>query len=99
MLPQNTQFDERKAHHLVIPTLKCILLLAKNKSKKAFLNKTNSHLPHSLHPADHTQPEVCLIVKDIDRKDRDYEKTVRKNQQLIEKCKLSSLIAQVNYTL
>ena len=60
------------------------------------LYRNVSPLPHSLHPAGHTQPELCLIVKDLDRKDRDYEKTVRKNQQLIEKCKLTSTIAQVN---
>jgi hypothetical protein len=41
------------------------------------------------------QPEVCLIVKDADKKDRDYEKTIRKYQQLIEKNNLSSIIREV----
>ena len=34
-------------------------------------------------------PQVCLIVKDIDPKDRDYEKTVRKYDNLIEEHNLN----------
>ncbi len=54
-----------------------------------------SKLPHSL-VENENQPEVCLIVKDVDKKDRDYEKTIRKYQQLIEKNNLSSIIREVS---
>lgn len=40
-------------------------------------------------------PEVCLIVKDVDKEDRDYEKTIRKYKKIVEKNGLNSIIKQV----
>lgn len=42
-----------------------------------------------------TIPEVCLIVKDIDKKDRDYEKTIRKYEKLIKDNQLDKIIKKV----
>jgi hypothetical protein len=42
-------------------------------------------------------PQVCLIVKDIDPKDRDYEKTVRKYDNLIEEHNLKRLVSMVYF--
>ena len=44
---------------------------------------------------DDNYPEVCLIVKDVDKTDRDYEKTIRKYQALIDKNNLGALIKKV----
>lgn len=40
------------------------------------------------------QPEICLIVKDAvkDRKDRDYEPTVRKYERIVEENGLKELV-------
>ena len=51
-------------------------------------------MPHSINPAD-KELQICLIVKDVDPKDRDYEKTIRKYKQIIENENLSQLITQV----
>jgi hypothetical protein len=57
-------------------------------------------LPHPLFNSkgkDSVQPEICLIVKDIDKKDRDYEGTIRKYNSIIEKHKLNTVIKQVGF--
>ena len=41
------------------------------------------------------EPEMCLIVKDLDKKDRDYEKTMRKYQSIIEENQLSKWITMI----
>ncbi|RMZ97840.1 ribosomal L1 domain-containing 1-like, partial [Brachionus plicatilis] len=51
-------------------------------------------LPNPLFTED-TSPEVCLIVKDIDKKDRDYEKTIRKYEKIIKDNQLDSIIKKV----
>lgn len=43
-------------------------------------------------------PEVCLIVKDVDKKDRDYERTIRKYTQLIQENNLQNVIKKVRKT-
>ncbi len=60
------------------------------------LQKKTSKLPHSLH-TEENMPEVCLIVKDLDKKDRDYEKTVRKYQELVDKNKCDNIVKQVGF--
>jgi len=53
-------------------------------------------LPHPIHGE--LEPEVCLIVKDADpkkKKDRDFDKSVRKYQQLVNKHNLSSVIKHI----
>jgi hypothetical protein len=45
---------------------------------------------------DDNYPEVCLIVKDVDKKDRDYDKTIRKYQALIDKNNLGAVIKKVS---
>jgi len=53
-------------------------------------------LPHSLHINDKKEnPSICLIVKDVDPKDRDYEKTTRKYQSLVADQSLNSLISMI----
>lgn len=42
-----------------------------------------------------TIPEVCLIVKDIDKKDRDYEKTIRKYEKLVKDNQLDNVIKKI----
>lgn len=44
---------------------------------------------------DETFPETCLIVKDIDKKDRDYEKTIRKYEKIIKDSQLDSIVKKV----
>lgn len=51
-------------------------------------------LPHTLHGPDNL-PSICLIVKDLNKKERDYDKTVRKYEKLVEDAKLSHLIKMV----
>lgn len=57
-----------------------------------------SKLPHSLHKNDNL-PEICLIVKDLDKKDRDFDKTVRKYKAIVEKNGLDSLVKHVIFIL
>jgi len=53
-------------------------------------------LPYSLHTSEaNNMPEACLIVKDLDKKDRDYEKTQRKYQAILEKNKLTDIVKQI----
>ena len=53
-------------------------------------------MPHSLiGDQEQNMPEVCLIVKDLDKKNRDYDKTVRKFQMLVEKHQLNSIVKQI----
>jgi hypothetical protein len=40
-------------------------------------------------------PEICLITKDVDKKSRDYEKTIRKYKSIVENHQLTSLIKHV----
>lgn len=40
-------------------------------------------------------PEVCLIVKDLDKKDRDYERTVRKYTEIVKENNLENVIKKV----
>lgn len=40
-------------------------------------------------------PEVCLIVKDIDKKERDYERTVRKYTKIIQDNDLGDVVKKV----
>lgn len=68
----------------------CLHKIPNLKSDKQILCK----LPHSLNEEENS-PEVCLFVKDIDKKDREYEKTVRKYKALIEKNQLESIVKQV----
>jgi ribosome biogenesis protein UTP30 len=51
-------------------------------------------LPNSLNPAD-KELNICLIVKDIDPKNRDYDNTVRKYKEIINAAGLSNIITQV----
>lgn len=51
-------------------------------------------LPHTLNEPDNL-PEVCLIVKDVDRKDRDYDKTIRKYERILEANQLKSIVKQI----
>ncbi len=39
--------------------------------------------------------EACLFVKDVDKKSRDHEKTIRKYQKIIVDKNLDSIIKQV----
>jgi hypothetical protein len=59
-----------------------------------FISFLTSKLPHSLFTDENT-PEVCLMVKDLDKKDRDYEKTIRKYKEIIEENKLENIVKQV----
>lgn len=52
-----------------------------------------SKLPNTLNDIDTT--DVCLFVKDVDAKSRDYEKTVRKYDHVLAEKNLKSLIKQV----
>lgn len=51
-------------------------------------------LPHSINVNEHL-PEVCLLVNDIDRTDRDYEATMRKYQDMVDKAGVGSIIKQI----
>ncbi|CAF0706001.1 unnamed protein product [Brachionus calyciflorus] len=51
-------------------------------------------LPHPLMKEDNL-PEVCLIVKDLDKKERDYEKTVRKYQKIINDKQLDGIVKKI----
>lgn len=59
-----------------------------------WIKLNDSKLPHSLNSSDN-ELQICLIVKDVDPKDRDYEKTIRKYNQIIEQANLSSIITRV----
>jgi len=43
--------------------------------------------------------DVCLIVKDLDKKSREYENTTVQYEELLSSKKLKSLIKQVNFEL
>jgi len=54
-------------------------------------------LPHSINEGD-AEPEVCLIVKDAEpkkKKDRDFDKSVRKYQQIVDKNHLTTVIKHI----
>lgn len=53
-----------------------------------------SKLPNSLNSKDN-ELQICLIVKDVDAKDRDYERTIRKYKQILENEGLSDVISRV----
>lgn len=55
----------------------------------------NSKLPHPIIDEETNIPEVCLIVKDVDKKDRDYERTVRKYTQIVQENNLENVIKKV----
>ena len=75
-------------------TFQSFLVLYK---KDLFVNlEFLSKLPHSLYEDENT-PEVCLMVKDLDKKDRDYEKTIRKYKEIIEQNKLENIVKQVGF--
>lgn len=59
-------------------------------------NLIDSKLPNPLYSQEQ-QPEICLIVKDVNKKERDYDPSVRKYQRLVDKHNLGAVIKQVIY--
>jgi len=51
-------------------------------------------LPHPI-VSEANMPEVCLIVKDVAKKERDYERTVRKYAQLLKSHELDGIVKRV----
>lgn len=51
-------------------------------------------LPNAINKADQ-ELQICLIVKDIDPKNRDYDNTLRKYKQMVEDEKLTDVITQI----
>lgn len=58
------------------------------------IKKIQCKLPNSINESD-KELRICLIVKDVDPKDRDFEKTIRKYKMQLEKENLSDAITQV----
>jgi hypothetical protein len=55
-----------------------------------------SKLPNSLKSRE-SELQICLLVKDVDPKDRDYEITIRKYKQILEKENLNQVITRVKF--
>ena len=64
-----------------------------NKKQEIYLFNLNSKLPNPLN--NETNTDVCLIVKDLDKKSRDYEKTTIKYEEILNDKNLKKFIKQV----